>query len=66
MIKVKLNGHWISVKACPLTEALEEWGYQSETFAIAINHEFVPQSCYQNHQLQEGDALEILSPMQGG
>ena len=34
--------------------------------AVAHNEEFVPRSRYASLQLQEGDRLEIVAPMQGG
>lgn len=35
-------------------------------FAVAVNHEFICQSDYQNLILNTDDSIEILTPMQGG
>lgn len=34
--------------------------------AVAINGAFVPRSQHETHVLQEGDAVELVAPMQGG
>lgn len=49
-----------------LEEALVELGFQGKHFAVAMNDVFVPRSQYRDTQLQGGERLEILSPMQGG
>ena len=38
----------------------------AEGIAVAINGAFVPRATYNQHIVKEGDAIEILSPMQGG
>jgi len=45
---------------------LEEAGYQNMLVAIAINGNFVPRNAYQDTAIQNGDEIEIVSPMQGG
>lgn len=49
-----------------LEEAIQHWGYAGAPIAVAHNDEFVPRSRYATIQLQDGDRLEIVSPMQGG
>jgi len=49
-----------------LTELLEAQGYANKQFAIAINRQFIPRSCYATTQLQAGDIIDIITPMQGG
>ena len=49
-----------------LAEAIEVLGYEGARIAVACNEEFVPRSRYASLQLQNGDRLEIVSPMQGG
>ncbi len=39
---------------------------QTTAFAIAINDCFVPKTKYAETQLQEGDRIELVTPMQGG
>jgi sulfur carrier protein len=49
-----------------LAEAIRHWGYEGARIAVARNDEFVPRGLYATLQLQDGDRLEIVSPMQGG
>ncbi|MDG4549936.1 MAG: sulfur carrier protein ThiS [Candidatus Contendobacter sp.] len=49
-----------------LAEAIQHWGYQDAPIAVARNDEFVPRGRYAEIRLQDGDRLEIVSPMQGG
>ncbi len=52
-----------------LPEVLVFLGYgtaSNNNFAIAVNETFVPRSAYEQTQIQEGDKLEIVAPMQGG
>lgn len=49
-----------------LSEALTQLGYHGQHFAVAINDTFVPRSQYGTTELNGGERLEILSPMQGG
>ena len=35
-------------------------------FAVAVNTEFVPKSQYASCLLQEGDKMEVISPVTGG
>ncbi len=67
-MNINLNGQ-LHRCASPvsLVEFLINQGYDLECkFAVAINGHFVPKSTYQQTQLTEHDALEIVSPMQGG
>lgn len=49
-----------------LAELLEQIQDLPENFAVAINEDFVPRSAYNGTQVQAGDAVELLVPMQGG
>lgn len=35
-------------------------------FAVAVNTVFVPKGQYASHLLQEGDRMEVISPVTGG
>lgn len=35
-------------------------------FATAVNTQFVPKTQYAQHPLQDGDHIEIISPVTGG
>ncbi|WAP67348.1 sulfur carrier protein ThiS [Jiella pelagia] len=65
-MKILLNGEPAEVNAATLAAALEELGYGEGPFATALNHDFVPASERPETWLTEGDAIEIIAPMQGG
>ena len=67
MITVTINGEQKTLRqACNLLVAINDWQLGDETFAIAINGQFVPRNCYADTLLNDGDAVELLVPMQGG
>ena len=50
-----------------VTELLQQLGYEaSQRLAVAVNLEFIPRSAQSEHQLKDGDDVEIVAPMQGG
>ena len=65
-MNIQLNGERCQIAAQDLAAALEELGLAAAVVATAVNGEFVPVSARQATPLTEGDALEVLSPMQGG
>lgn len=66
-VTVILNGEKNHLpKSCSLLEALKNWADEKTTFAIAVNEQFIPRSLYAEVTLNEGDRIELLSPMQGG
>lgn len=65
-MNVRLNGEWRQIGAEDLAGALEELGFAGAVVATALNGEFVPAQARAARRLIEGDALEVLSPMQGG
>lgn len=52
----------------PLTISafLQDNGYGDKLVAVAVNGQFVPRSKHGSAQIQSGDAVEIVAPMQGG
>ncbi|MBO0903867.1 sulfur carrier protein ThiS [Jiella sonneratiae] len=65
-MKILLNGEAAEVKAATLQAVLAELGYVDGPFATALNREFVPACERAGTRLAEGDALEVIAPMQGG
>lgn len=65
-MRVELNGRTIETGATTLAELMAEQEIDPRTVATALNGEFVPRSRYTSQQLEAGNQLEILSPMQGG
>ena len=53
------------VPSSTIEKLLAQWGYTTG-IAVAINGAFVPRTTYGEHIVEDGDAIEILSPRQGG
>lgn len=64
-MKIVINGESRQVQAETLALLLEECGFSGRV-ATAVNEEFVPATLRANHQLHDGDRVEIVAPMQGG
>jgi sulfur carrier protein len=65
-MKIILNGDAREVRAMSLAAALEELGFGGAVVATAVNGELVSAGARAARSLSEGDALEVLAPMQGG
>jgi sulfur carrier protein len=63
---ITVNGIATAVRATTLAQALEELDYHQAIVATAVNSRFVAASHRDAIALADGDALEILAPMQGG
>jgi sulfur carrier protein len=66
LIKIKLNGVLTQVEKNCLVDFLALENKQGANFAIAVNEMFVPKSQYHLIELQDGDEIELVVPMQGG
>ena len=53
-------------QAVSLYDFIVSAGYTTCMYAVAVNREFMPREAQANYQLQDGDAVDIVSPMQGG
>ncbi|MEM6987703.1 MAG: sulfur carrier protein ThiS [Pseudomonadota bacterium] len=65
-MQIEVNGETRDVQAQRLDEALVELGFTEAAIATAVNGDFIPASARAGRQLQAGDRLEVLAPMQGG
>ncbi len=67
MIDVSLNGERFNVQATTLQALLLARGYKMETaFACAINNTFVPRQQWPERLLENGDRIDIVTPITGG
>ncbi|GEB73015.1 sulfur carrier protein ThiS [Pseudoalteromonas carrageenovora] len=64
-MNITINGELLNVDRKALVEVLQSFGAVAP-FAVAVNSEFIPQSQHGNYVLNEGDSVELLSPIQGG
>ncbi|MFV1527986.1 MULTISPECIES: sulfur carrier protein ThiS [unclassified Phaeobacter] len=63
-ITVNAKAHEVSART--LEAALRELGYFSPSVATALNGAFVARTRRADTELNEGDRIEVLAPMQGG
>lgn len=62
---ITINGELLTIKSAMLVDALQNFGAKPP-FAVALNGEFIPQSLHASTTINEGDSIELLSPIQGG
>ena len=66
-IELSLNGERVAVEATTLQALLLGHGYKLESaFACAINNTFVPRPQWPERALQNGDRIDIVTPITGG
>jgi sulfur carrier protein len=66
-IDISLNGERAAVEATTLQALLLARGYTLESaFACAINNTFVPRPQWQQRIVQNGDRIDIVTPITGG
>ncbi|HEY1736690.1 MAG TPA: sulfur carrier protein ThiS [Methylovirgula sp.] len=65
-MQIRVNGKELEVAAATLASLLDELEYQDQVVATALNHAFVRAVDRRETVLKPGDAVEILTPKQGG
>ncbi len=65
-VSIELNGEEVSTEAATLADLLDEKGYNGAVVATALNGTFLPKGLRAATPLSDGDAVEIVAPMQGG
>jgi len=65
-VRIEVNGKAREVRSPTLALLLEELGLGDRHVATALNQEFVRAKDRDEKRLHEGDAVEIVSPRQGG
>ena len=66
-LEISLNGKRMQTDAASLQALLQASGYDFKTaFACAINHTFVPRPQWPQRMLQDGDRIDIVTPITGG
>lgn len=65
-MRIQVNGRPREVAATTLEALLRELGYEDQKVGTALNQEFVRDRDRDKAVLQEGDAVEIVTPRQGG
>lgn len=65
-MRLIVNGEPIEAKATRVDALLGELDYEGAHLAVAVNYDVVPRARWAETSLNEGDAVEILTPRQGG
>jgi sulfur carrier protein len=65
-MRIQVNGRSHEVQATTLANLIDELGYGDRKVGTAINQEFVRDRDRDTRVLQDGDAVEIVTPRQGG
>lgn len=65
-MKLVVNGEALETAEHTLSSLLSKLDYEGEWLATAVNGDLVHAEDRPAHVLQDGDRIEILSPMQGG
>jgi len=61
-----INGEQQEAAAPHVKALLEELDYDGAHLVVAVNHEVVPRARWAETALADGDAVEIITPRQGG
>ncbi|MGH1457250.1 MAG: sulfur carrier protein ThiS [Alphaproteobacteria bacterium] len=66
-MKIMLNGERQTLEnKHTIEKLLERNGYNGKLVAVALNGEFLPKTNYATTEINDGDKIEIVAPMQGG
>lgn len=65
-MNITINGECHIIELKTLSEVIGTFVDLDTPFAIAVNEAFVAKSNYPDILLNDGDSIEVLSPMQGG
>jgi len=67
MIDISMNGERIALVTTTLQALLLARGYKLESaFACAINNTFVPRPLWPERTLENGDRIDVVTPITGG
>jgi sulfur carrier protein len=65
--EISLNGKRVATDATTLQALLEARGYDFKSaFACAINNAFVPRPQWPQRAIQNGDRIDVVTPITGG
>ncbi|HWL58651.1 MAG TPA: sulfur carrier protein ThiS [Paracoccus sp. (in: a-proteobacteria)] len=65
-MKITLNGEARDLTGPTVQDVLAQIGLAEARVATALNGDFLPAGARSSAMLKDGDALEVLAPMQGG
>ncbi|MEA3639279.1 MAG: sulfur carrier protein ThiS [Lamprobacter sp.] len=66
-MQIQVNGTPTKVPdALSMSGLIEQLGLTDRRLAVEVNRELIPRSRFAEHQLKEGDAVEIIHAVGGG
>lgn len=65
-MQMTVNGEQRDVRSERIDALLGELDYTGTHVAVAVNHDVVPRARWTETVLRSGDAIEIITPRQGG
>ena len=65
-MRIFLNGDARDIEAATLDAALNALGFRDAVVATALNGRFVAKGARPATTLADGDAIEVVAPLQGG
>jgi sulfur carrier protein len=66
-MQVTINGRMCELeRRFTLRDLLNDFGYEQDSVAIAIDGNHVPRHSWDETAIEEGQSVEIVAPMQGG
>lgn len=63
---VTVNGERMDVAATSVRALLAELGHEGSFYAVAVDHDVIPKSRWDEDMIGQGAAIEIVTPRQGG
>ncbi len=64
--EIRFNGESRIVSSSTLVELLKEFSLEGKKFAVELNKEIIPRSCYAETKIKAGDNIEVVSFVGGG
>ncbi len=64
--QIEFNGETLAIEPSQTVSAFLESHSVAGRFIVVINDEVVPKSNWDQHAIQAGDQIEIMSPISGG
>ena len=65
-MRVSINGVAQAIDATTIGALLDELAHGTDHIAVALNQNVVPRARWNETPIKAGDAIEILTPRQGG
>jgi sulfur carrier protein len=65
-MRLIVNGKEMEAEASRVDALLTELKYEGKHIAVSVNFDVVPRTRWAETLLKNGDAIEILTPRQGG